>query len=434
MRIAGELGLVLVFAIVLGHIAQRFRLPAITGQLLAGVILGPTVMGHLAGALHATFYSSLFPGPTADPVLAVVRRDFLQLGLVVFIFLVGLEVDPSIVVRKIRVIMPSSLLGLAVPFIVGFAAVHVFPGIWHTSGLKQPDAMPWIIGVALSVSALPVIAAILTDLGIIRTEIGSMILAAAVLDDVCGWVAFAAIVSAFTGGGSVWQAAAIVVVAFAFALTVGRRIGNLVNDWLNTHPTSPGLVVGLALAATLMLSGVMEGIGSHAFFGALLVGVMCSAIGADRFEPVDQFARSYFAPLYFGALGLSVDFAANFDLGLVVVVLLIACLGKLAGVFMGARLGGTAPREAFAIAAGMNARGSVEILLATLALSYSLIDGHVFVAIVIMAIGTSILASSAIPRILRIARPASLVRSSLPVLQRLDPAGSPSKRFRLGSG
>jgi len=191
-------------------------------------------------------------------------------------------------------------------------------------------------------------------------------------------------------------------------------------------------MVGLALAATLLLSALMQGVGAHAFFGALIVGVMLSGVNKEYFEPVERFVQSFFAPLYFGAIGVSLDFISNFNLPLVVVVFLIASVGKLVGGFLGARMGGSPPRDSLAIASGLNARGSVEILLGTLALQVKLIDPHVFVAIVIMAVATSVTAGVTLPRILRIKRPANLVKSSIPVLQRLDGGGKPVEEIEIG--
>ena len=427
LTVLAELGFVLILAIILGRVAQHFRLPAIAGQLLAGVILGPTVLGRV---LHGS-ETSLFP--VAPSNAGLVRTDFLQVGLLVFVFLVGLEVDPRTIQRRLRTIVPASLLGVAVPFVVGFACVKAFPALWHSSAVLHPDALPWVVGVALSITALPVIAAILKDLGLIRTDIGSIILSAAVLDDLIGWVAFAAIAASFAGGhSSIWQTILIVFAAFAVAMALGGRVGMWADNWIGRHSAEVTLGLGIALSFTLLLSAVMQKVGAHAFFGALILGAALSGVRKDVFAPIEQFVRSFFAPLYFGAVGLTIDFASNFDLPLVVVVILIACVGKLVGVTLGARIAGCSLRDSLAIASGMNARGSVEILLATLALTVGLIDPHVFEALVIMSIVTSMLAGASLPRILNTQRPGDLVKSSAPVVQRLDAEGKLVDEIQIG--
>ncbi len=426
LQIITELGVLLVVSLLLGHVAQWLRLPAIVGWIVAGMLLGQTVLARLA----PHFYSGLFPN---DPVLKDVRSDFLQIGLLIFVFLVGLEVDPEAIRRRFQTIVPVSFFGLTVPFVMGFACVKLVPQLWPTAGVTHKDALPWVVGVALSISALPVIAAILKDLGLVRTDIGATILSAAVVNDVFGWVAFAAIAATFAGmGGSLWETVLVVFGAFAIAMTAGRRAGTEIGSWVGRHRGAVPLMVGLALAATLLLSAFMQGVGAHAFFGALIVGVMLSGTNKDYFEPVERFVQSFFAPLYFGAIGLGLDFISNFDLPLVVVVFLIASLGKLLGGTLGARLGGESRRDSLAIASGLNARGSVEILLGSLALQVKLIDPRVFVAIVIMAVATSVLAGVMLSRILEIRRPAKLVKSAIPILQRLDGGGRPVEEIEIG--
>jgi hypothetical protein len=176
----------------------------------------------------------------------------------------------------------------------------------------------------------------------------------------------------------------------------------------------------------------MEGVGAHAFFGALITGLAFSSANPRFLEPIERVVRSFFAPLYFGAVGLSVNFVTNFDVVLVLVVFLIACAGKLIGATFGARLGGSTLRESLAIASGMNARGAIEIILATVMLSAGLITNRIFVAVVVMALATSVLAGYLLQAILRLKRPAKLVKATVPVLQRLDPFGRPVEEIEIG--
>jgi hypothetical protein len=182
----------------------------------------------------------------------------------------------------------------------------------------------------------------------------------------------------------------------------------------------------------LLASAAMEGVGAHAFFGALLVGLALSSANKQYLEPVERVVRSFFAPLYFGAIGLGINFVTSFDVRLVLVVFLIACGGKLVGVTIGGRLGGCSLRDTLAIASGMNARGAIEIIMATLALSVGLINNRIFVAVVVMALATSILAGFSLQAILRVKRLATLVKARVPVLQRLDPYGRPVEEIEIG--
>jgi Kef-type K+ transport system membrane component KefB len=423
-----QLGLLLVIACLLGSVAQWLLLPAVVGELLAGVILGPTLLGRVPSVSGL-----LFPSP--DPV-APIRANFLTVGLLLFILLVGTEIDVDAVRHRLRTIVPTSAVGMLVPFSIGFAAALLFPALWGPSQGGQPLGLAFIVGVALSISALPVIARTLTDLGLVRTEIGRIILSSAVIDDISGWVAFAAVVSVFTTASEsnrpLWITVLLVLVAFALSLTIGRKIGGQFGAAVARTPRLAGLGLALVAAAALLASAVMDSIGVHAFFGALLVGVALSSVNERFFDPLSQIVRYFFTPLYFGAVALSVDFFASFDLLLVVTVCLIASVGKLLGAGLGARLGGCSIRNASAIAAGMNARGAVEILLATIARQAGLIDDRLFVALVIMALVTSVTAGTLIQRILKVDPPGKLVKAVVPVLQRLDPFGRPVDELQVG--
>jgi hypothetical protein len=162
------------------------------------------------------------------------------------------------------------------------------------------------------------------------------------------------------------------------------------------------------------------------------VGLALSSTNRQFLEPVERVVRSFFAPLYFGAVGLGVNFVTSFDVGLVIVVFLIACAGKLVGVTIGGRLGGCSLRDTLAIASGMNARGAIEIILATVALSVGLINSRIFVAVLVMALATSIVAGFMLQAILQVKRPATLVKARVPVLQRLDLHGRPVDEIEIG--
>jgi Kef-type K+ transport system membrane component KefB len=426
-----QLGMVLVVAMVLGHLAERLRLPAVAGQLTAGVVLGPTIFGVALPNVYATLW------PAHNAFVKEARTDFLEVGLLLFIFVVGLEIDVGTIRERVGVIAPVSALSIVVPFAAGFASVLLLPQVYgHGSTASKPLALPFIIAVALSISALPVIAAIIRDLGLLRTDVGQIILSSAVINDLYGWLGFAAVAGAFTTSGRgtspLWAVVLIVLGSFLLTLTVGRKLGSRAGQWMERHARRATLAVGVILALMLLASAVMEGVGAHAFFGALLVGLALSSTNREFLEPVERLVRSFFAPLYFGAVGLGVNFVTSFDVSLVIVVFLIACAGKLVGATIGARLGGSSLRESLAIASGMNARGAIEIILATVALSVGLINSRIFVAVLVMAVATSVLAGYLLQVILNAKRPAELVKARVPVLQRLDRYGRPVEEIEIG--
>lgn len=392
-----QIAVLLAAALAAGRIARQLRLPEVLGELLGGILLGPTVFGTLAPAAFAWLWPD-------SPALTIARDGLLRLGMLFFLFVAGTEVDLGHLRRRGPSILTTSVAGVVLPFALGFAAVVLLPDLWRQQAHDDSLLLALFIGTALAISALPVIARILLDLNLLRQEIGIVILAAAAIDDLIGWSLFALILSRFAPEGALPRPAeatfALVLGMFAFFLTVGRRAARR----LLPPSISPRAALGVAALLLLLAAATAEAIGIHAVFGAFLAGVALSPTGAERSparEAIYPFAMGFFAPLYFVSIGLKVNFVIQFDLILALVVLVVACAGKVIGAGLGAWLGGMPPREALAVGFGMNARGAMEIILATVALEHGLIDQRLFVALVVMALVTSLMSGPILRRLLR---------------------------------
>lgn len=391
-----EIAVMLSTALLCGQLARKLRFPSVLGELVGGIILGPTIFGWL----FPGSFGWLFP---ASGAVFDGRDALVQISMLFFLFAVGLELNLGMIRKRGSSIAWTSLLGIVVPFALGFGLVLAFPGLLG----EQVQGRLWLfamfMGTALSISALPVIARILLDFGMIKTEVGAVILGSATVNDLIGWSLFAFILSSFAperlSGLPPHVTLALVLLFFAFMLTIGRAGGKKVQVWLRSHLPWPGGFLGVVIVLILLAAAFAEAIGIHAIFGAFLVGVAFSNGSADRneaHEMVYQFAMYFFAPLYFVSIGLKTNFLAAFDPVLVGVVLILACTGKILGASIGAKIGGLSLRQATIIGFALNARGAMEMLLATVALEAGLIDDRLFVALIIMALVTSILSGPVI--------------------------------------
>lgn len=394
-----EIAVMLFMALVCGQVMRMLRFPAVLGELFGGIILGPTVWGWLSPST----YNWLFPESGA---IFQGRDALIQICMLFFLFAAGLEMNLSLVKKRSANIAWAGLMGIVIPFIMGFGMIFLFPEMWRAHFQGRLLFFAIFMGTALSISALPVIARTLMDLDLMKTDMGMIITGAATIDDLVGWSLFAFILSNFAPESIMdippYMTFIMVFLLFAFMLTVGRNLAQKAQKWLKLYMPWPGSFLGITTVLILLAAACAEAIGIHAVFGAFLVGLAFSQgleKRDDAHEMIHQFVMYFFAPLYFVSIGLRADFVASFDLPLVLAVLIIACIGKILGVTLGLMISKLSLRQSAVIGIAMNARGAMEMILATVAKDAGLIDDHVFVALIIMALLTSVLTGPAVSRL-----------------------------------
>jgi Kef-type K+ transport system membrane component KefB/mannitol/fructose-specific phosphotransferase system IIA component (Ntr-type) len=386
-----SLAVLLGVARLLGEGARAIGFPPVVGEIAAGIVLGQTGLGRVLPEAHAF----LFPAGAPAAMLA----GYTLLGVVLLLVVAGLEIDLGIVKRRGRSALLIALLGMVVPMIGGVALGLLVPD-WVLGPRADRPLFALFLGVALSISALPVIARTLIDLGVYKTDIGLLIMTAAMLNDLVGWLAFSVLLGPVRGGRVDFVGlSTTVALALAFAaacLVLGRRLVDLALSRLERHAdVAPGRILSVVTVLGLLGAAATQAIGIHAVLGGFVVGAM---IGDSRHmrertrQTIQQFVTNVFAPVFFASVALRVDFLSSFDLPLSVAVFAVASVAKIGGGGVGARLSGMAWREALAVGWGLNARGAMEIILALFARSAGLISERLFVALVLMAIGTSLLA------------------------------------------
>lgn len=384
-----SIGGILVLARVFSELCKKIHMPIVMGEILLGIILGPTVFGALSPDLSA----SVLPKVGAAKIAL---EGITTLSVVMLLFVAGMGAQLQVMLKQGKAGVYTSFTSMLIPFVLGFCAVWFFPHFF-TFASERKLAYALFFGIAMAVSALPVITRILMEMDLFKTKVGMIIISAAVFDDLTGWLLFSFVLSIMGEHSEVNSIGFTIVMILSFGffmLTIGRYIINQTLRWIQQKPVWSGGVLTIALGLCFLGAAFTEYLGLHAILGAFIIGIAFgdSVHLQDRERDIiHQFVTNVFAPLFFVSIGLKVNFIDNFDLPLVLLVFFLAVACKVFGGFLGAYLGGLTKRESLAVGFGLNARGAMEIILGTLALNVGLIDSKMFVALVVMALVTSMI-------------------------------------------
>ncbi|HYV90349.1 MAG TPA: cation:proton antiporter [Chitinophagales bacterium] len=386
---------------VMGELFKKFGLPAIIGELLGGILLGPSFIG----SLFPGFFQTIF----TDPKQPAVAFDGLsKLSVMLLLFIAGMEVKLENIRTRGKAAAKISFSGIIFPLALGFGVTWFFYDLFFSAPAENRMVPALFMGTALSITALGVMAKILIDIDMIKTRFGNLMMTAAMIDDIIGWMLFSVVIAiANLKSESQFNAVTVLLIMIGFAvflMTVGRKIVDPLFRYANTKLSKPGGELSLAIFLCLLGGIFTEWLGIKAIFGAFLMGI---TIGNSPYfsekakETLHDIVTYVFSPLFFVSIGLKVNFVSNFDLGIVFFVLAISILGKVLGGFTGARLSGFKTNKAMAVGFGMNARGSQEIVLGLVALQAKIIDEKIFVGLVIMTFVTILMAGPMIKYYLR---------------------------------
>ncbi|MDZ8051956.1 MAG: cation:proton antiporter [Aulosira sp. ZfuVER01] len=389
-----ELALLLLFARGLGELMRRIKLPPVVGELLAGVLLGPSVFGWILPNLQ----HHIFPKSQAQSdLLSVVS----WLGVLFLLVVTGLETDLNLIVRKGKTALLISLGGIIIPFATGLGLGWFLP----ESFLANPEQrliFSLFIATAMSISAVPVIAKVLMDLKLIRRDIGQVTLAAGMTDDTLGWILLSVVSGLATSGKfdfpTVFRSVGGAVLFLGIAFTIGRSLMAWVLRWVDDYIGGATASLSALLVLALSAAAFTHQLGIEAALGAFVTGILAGQ--SPRFSreaglTLELITAGFLAPIFFATAGLKVDLLQllapqTFVVGLV--VLAIACFGKFTGAYLGSRVGGLSHWEGIAMGSGMNARGAMEIIVATIGVSLGVLNPQMYSIIVMVAIVTSLMA------------------------------------------
>ncbi|BDD02660.1 cation:proton antiporter [Aureibacter tunicatorum] len=384
-----QLSILLASSRLLAELVRKLKQPGVVGEILAGVLLGPTFFG----AFFPEAYDSLFPAVGNS---SIILDGLFTIGVILLLFIAGLEVELPLVWQQGKRAVYVSLCSLFIPIIVGFGCAYSFPEFFGSVNEEQRVVFALFLGTTLSITALPVIARILMDLNIFKSKMGMLIIASAMIIDILGWFIFTIILSMMETGEQkigLWHTIGLTLGFTMIMLTIGKVIIDRSLPWINKKLAWPGGVLSLSMALCFLAAAFTESIGIHSIFGAFIVGIAMgdSVHFSERAkEIVHQFINNIFAPLFFVSIGLYVNFIDNFNLMQVLAITGLAFVVKVFGALLGARLGGMNNNDSLIVGFGMNTHGTLEVILGTIALSAGLITEELFVSIVVMVIVTII--------------------------------------------
>jgi Kef-type K+ transport system membrane component KefB len=412
-----DFALILAVAHLLGGLARRFGQPPVVGEILAGILLGPTLF-H--GAISSTLLST-----GIRPALSALA----YIGVAVFMFVVGLELDHGLLRSGRATVIGVSVGSIVLPFGLGsLLALY----LWSDHKVHTHLGFVLFMGVAMSMTAFPVLSRILHDRGIQRTEIGGLAMAAAAAGDVAAWSLLATIV-AFTGGQQSWHILLVLPYIAVMLFVVRPLLGRLM-----AARTAAGGKAGRALTVELLVvlvvvllasGGLTEWFGLHFIFGAFFAGAIMPREGTELVrreihDKVGMVSGVLLLPVYFAVAGMNVDLSTvgAKGLGELVLVLLVAIGGKFFGTYAGARISGRSARSSTTLGVLMNTRGLTELIILGVGLQLHLLDTALYSSMVVMALVTTALTGP----LLRISYPRQMLDVDLLTIPEALPAKSGS--------
>ncbi len=385
-----QIGTILIVARLVGWLFGKLHQPRVVGEMLAGILLGPSLLGWLAPNIS----SSLFPADSLGHL-----NSLSQVGLLIFMFLVGLELDLGHLRELGRAAVMTSQVSIIVPFILGSTfAVYLYPRLSDPSVSFAGFAL--FMGAAMSVTAFPVLARILTERNMLRTRVGSVAIACAAVDDVTAWCILAGIVVIVRASSlelPVWLTvsglAAFVIVMGLVVRPALRRLemvyekrGNLTQD-----------LIAIILLVVLASGLITETLGVHALFGAFLAGVVMPRhreLSRELSQKFEALIVVLLLPIYFALTGLrsSIFLISGAKMWLYcAVIIVLAVAGKLGGSMLSARFNGMSWRESAAVGILMNTRGLVELVILNIGLDLGILSPALFSIMVLMALVTTLM-------------------------------------------
>lgn len=382
-----------------GMILRRLGQPSVMGEVLGGIVLGPSVLGYFFPATTSTIF---------HPEAMIFLRHIAEIGITLYLFVMGLEINLPRLRQSARSAVIVSQMSIVFPFLLGIGLASQIFNRYAPTGVGSAE-FALFVGVSLSITAFPVLARILADSPLHRTRLGELALTCAAIDDITAWC-LVAVVTGLLGASIIgaWVTIGLTVLYVLFMLLVARP---LIEKFLPRLEKSterlPQALLAFAVLGALASATITDLIGIHAFFGAFLFGATIphdSLLARGTTERLQDFVAILFLPAFFALTGVKTQIAllsSSEDWMICLLIIALAVLGKFGGAFVGALLSGNSRKDSAILGILMNTRGLVELIVLNIGLSVGILTPTLFTMLVIMALVTTFMTGP----LLRLIRP-----------------------------
>ncbi|MGB2661050.1 MAG: cation:proton antiporter [Candidatus Omnitrophota bacterium] len=386
-----QVGILLACARGLGELFRKWKQPALTAEILVGVLFGPTIFGRFFPTVHGY----IFP---ADVIQINMLETVAWVGILFFLLKTGLEIDFSSAWRQRGDALKISIADLILPMLIAFIPCLFLPQEYMADP-GQRIIFALFLATIMTISALPVTARVLEDLKLYKTDVGYLIMSALSVNDLLGWVLFTLILGFFADANiAITKIAVVLTATIGFSglcLTYGRNfIDKVITKIKEVNLPEPGTSLTFISLMGIVCGAITLKIGIHALFGFFLAGVMAGeakALSEKTRHVISQMVHAIFIPLFFASVGLKIDFFKNFEIFLVIFILIIGVVGRFIGAWVGVLLTGKYKPNRYLISLAHTPGGEMQIVVGLLALEYGLITQQVFVAVVFGAVVSSVI-------------------------------------------
>ena len=395
LKLLIQISVLLVTARLFGELSQKLGQPAVLGEILAGIFLGPSLLGNI----FPFIYGWIIP---VTEVQINLLEVITLIGALFLLLITGLETDLVLIKHHSKKAAATALGGLIIPFTAGYIFSLYIPDQLLVDP-SQRIVFGLFLATAMSLSAIPVIAKVLIDLKLIRRDIGQITIAAGMIDDTAAWIILSIVLGLIGGeavtAGTIAYSFGKVILFVGLSFFFGKLIVKYLVSFTLNRIASRDKILTLIVAFTFVLGAIAQAIQLESVLGAFVAGIILAqlpSIPKESIEKVESTAFGIFAPIFFASAGLKVNLLDLFRTDLLLIgaaLILVAVLSKIIGAYLGSRLlTKTDHWTALSFGAGLNARGAIQIIVATIGLSFGILSQEIYSLIIITAVVTSLMA------------------------------------------